>query len=53
VATYAVGVAEMPSAVARTRAGRGVLFAVVLVAGFDLLFWVARGLGAFGGPVPV
>jgi hypothetical protein len=42
-----------PWSLLRARWGRGVVVLVALVMGADLLLWIARALGAFGGPVPV
>ena len=42
-----------PWSLVRTGWGRAVVMLVALVMALDVLLWVARGLGAFGGPVPV
>jgi hypothetical protein len=42
-----------PWALVQARWGRVVLGSVVVVMVADVLFWIARALGAFGGPVPV
>lgn len=42
-----------PWGLLRPRWGRGVVALVGVVMAADLLLWIARALGAFGGPVPV
>jgi hypothetical protein len=42
-----------PWELGRVRWGRAVLFVTALVLLLDVLFWIARALGAFGGPVTV
>ncbi len=39
--------------VGSTRAGRFLTRALVVVTALDVLLWIARFFGAFGGPVPV
>jgi hypothetical protein len=50
VATYLFGV---PWAFLGTRWGRVITGFGVAVVALDLVFWIARMFGAFGGPVPV
>jgi len=50
VAAYRLGA---PWALTQRRWGKLVLAALALVFGLDVVFFVARALGAFGGPVPV
>jgi hypothetical protein len=49
-ATWRFGV---PWALGRTRSGRAAVGFAITVALLDLGLWAARGLGAFGGPVPI
>jgi hypothetical protein len=42
-----------PWSLLRARWGRALLVVLALVMTADLLLWMARALGAFGGPVPV
>jgi hypothetical protein len=50
VATLQHGV---PWSLGRLRWGRAMLGFVGVVMVADVLLWIARALGAFGGPVPV
>ncbi len=43
----------VPWLVVRPRWGRAAIAFVAIVMILDILFWIARALGAFGGPVPV
>lgn len=45
--------AGTPLALWTVRCGRASVYAVAVVLGLDLLLWIARLAGLFGGPVPV
>lgn len=54
VATIAAAVVfGAPWSLARARWGRAALALVVIVMAADVVLWIARMFGAFGGPVPV
>jgi hypothetical protein len=50
VATFRFGA---PWLLLRARWGRETIAFVIVVVAADVVLWIARALGAFGGPVPV